>query len=146
MAKSKHNSLQYAIKFYLSQAAFQAEVALYGSSGSTRSSIIAKFLPLVRLFRQLNLQCIQVGDTVGPPIVLEKRNRSAPKCIQGQQPQKHMYTEARRDASLLQRAWSCGAAWMIGMILPHAHKLACYAICCNLRPLRTQSEPVHAGC
>ena len=88
MAKSKHKSLQYAIKFYLSQAAFQAEVALYGSSGSARSSTIAKFLPLVRPFRQLNLQCLKVGDTVGPPIVLEQRNGSAPNYIQRQQPQK----------------------------------------------------------
>ena len=94
MAKSKHNSLQYAIKFYLSQAAFQAEVALYGSSGSARSSTIAKFLPLVRPFRQLNLQCVEVGDTVGPPSVLEKRNGSASNYIHGQQPQEDMYTGA----------------------------------------------------
>ena len=48
MAKSRHNRLEYAIKFYLSQAAFEAEVELYGTRGGAPASPLAQFLPLVR--------------------------------------------------------------------------------------------------
>jgi hypothetical protein len=48
MAKSKYDVLQYAIKFFISRAAYIAELALYDSRGDTQGSSLAQFLPKVR--------------------------------------------------------------------------------------------------
>jgi hypothetical protein len=50
MAKSQHNGLEYAIKFFVSRAAFNAELSLYDHGGDTQGSGLAQFLPEVRLF------------------------------------------------------------------------------------------------
>jgi hypothetical protein len=47
MAKSQHDGLEYAIKFFISRAAFIAELAMYGCRGDTQGSSLAQFLPKV---------------------------------------------------------------------------------------------------
>jgi hypothetical protein len=53
MAKSQYDGLEYAIKFFISRAAFNAELAMYDSRGDTQGSSLAQFLPKVK-FRQLS--------------------------------------------------------------------------------------------
>ena len=56
MARSRVNGLEYAIKFFVSRAAFQAEHAMYRPGGNTQASGLAKFLPQVWLtLRSKNL-------------------------------------------------------------------------------------------
>jgi hypothetical protein len=47
MAKSQYDGLEYAIKFFISRAAFIAELAMYDCKGCTKSSSLAQFLPKV---------------------------------------------------------------------------------------------------
>ena len=48
MAKSKYNNIEYAIKFYISQHAFQAETNMYAQRKNSEEGSLAQFLPLVR--------------------------------------------------------------------------------------------------
>jgi hypothetical protein len=48
MAKSQYDRLEYAIKFYISRATFNAELAMYDRRGGTQGSRLAQFLPKVR--------------------------------------------------------------------------------------------------
>ena len=48
MARCKLNSLEYAIKFYVSEGAFHSESEMYGASG-TQPSALSQFLPMVRV-------------------------------------------------------------------------------------------------
>ena len=47
MARSRLNGLEYAIKFFVSRAAFNAEHAMYRAGSDTQASGLAKFLPQV---------------------------------------------------------------------------------------------------
>jgi hypothetical protein len=47
MAKSQYDGLEYAIKFFISRVAFNAELAMYDSRGDTQGSSLAQFLPKV---------------------------------------------------------------------------------------------------
>jgi hypothetical protein len=47
MAKSQHDGLEYAIKFFVSRAAFNAELGMYDRGGGTQASNLAQFLPKV---------------------------------------------------------------------------------------------------
>jgi hypothetical protein len=47
MAKSQYDGLEYAIKFFISRAAFNAELPMYDSRGDTQGSSLAQFLPKV---------------------------------------------------------------------------------------------------
>ena len=49
MARSKHNGLEYAIKFYVSRSAFTAEFGLYSQRTSQKAAGLAQFLPEVLL-------------------------------------------------------------------------------------------------
>jgi hypothetical protein len=51
MAKSQYDGLEYAIKFFISRAAFLAELAMYDCQGETQGSSLAQFLPKVRIDR-----------------------------------------------------------------------------------------------
>jgi hypothetical protein len=48
MAKSKYDNLEYAIKFFVSRDAFEAELAMYDCGGGNQASGLAQFLPKVR--------------------------------------------------------------------------------------------------
>jgi hypothetical protein len=48
MAKSQYDGLEYAIKFFVSRATFNAELAMYDSRGDTQGSSLAQFLPKVQ--------------------------------------------------------------------------------------------------
>ena len=48
MAKYEHGGLEYAIKFYVSRAAFDAESALYSQHTTAQVTELAQFLPQVR--------------------------------------------------------------------------------------------------
>jgi hypothetical protein len=48
MAKSQYDGLEYAIKFFISGAAYVAELAMYDCRGDTQGSSLAQFLPKVR--------------------------------------------------------------------------------------------------
>jgi hypothetical protein len=47
MAKSQYDDLEYAIKFFVSRAAFDAELAMYDCRGGPQTSSLAQFLPKV---------------------------------------------------------------------------------------------------
>jgi hypothetical protein len=48
MAKSQYDGLEYAIKFFVSRATFNAELAMYDSRGDAQGSSLAQFLPKVQ--------------------------------------------------------------------------------------------------
>ena len=48
MARSKYDAMEYAIKFYVSHAAFKAESALYSQRTTAQVTELAQFLPQVR--------------------------------------------------------------------------------------------------
>jgi hypothetical protein len=48
MAKSQYDGLEYAIKFFVSRATFNAELAMYDSKGDTQGRSLAQFLPKVQ--------------------------------------------------------------------------------------------------
>ena len=47
MARSKYDGLEYAIKFYVSRAAFEAEKSLYSERAAAQATGLAQFLPQV---------------------------------------------------------------------------------------------------
>jgi hypothetical protein len=47
MARSQRDGLEYAIKFFVSRAAFETELEMYGKGGATQASHLAQFLPQV---------------------------------------------------------------------------------------------------
>jgi hypothetical protein len=47
MAKCTHDNMEYAIKFFVSRAAFDVELALYDRSGDSKECSLAQFLPKV---------------------------------------------------------------------------------------------------
>jgi hypothetical protein len=47
MAKSQYDGLEYAIKFFISRVAFNAELAMYDSKGDTQGSSLAQSSPKV---------------------------------------------------------------------------------------------------
>jgi hypothetical protein len=47
MARGKHDSREYAIKFFASRQSFDAEHALYCSGSQVQASGLAQFLPQV---------------------------------------------------------------------------------------------------
>ena len=47
MARGKNDGVEYAIKFYVSRAAFEAERGLYSQRTSTQATGLAQFLPKV---------------------------------------------------------------------------------------------------
>jgi hypothetical protein len=47
MAKSQHDDLEYAIKFFMSKEAFNAELDMYESGRGTQNGCLAQFLPKV---------------------------------------------------------------------------------------------------
>ena len=47
MARSPHDGGEYAIKFYVSGAVFQAECGLYSQRSSAQATELAHFLPKV---------------------------------------------------------------------------------------------------
>jgi hypothetical protein len=49
MAKSQYDNMEYAIKFFVSRAAFDAEMAMYDCRGGAQTSSLAQFLPKVRI-------------------------------------------------------------------------------------------------
>jgi hypothetical protein len=49
MAKAKYDRREYAIKFFVSNQAFESEKALYSCDGA-HASALAQFLPNVRSF------------------------------------------------------------------------------------------------
>ena len=48
MARGKHDGVEYAIKFYVSRAAFEAESELYSQRTTSQVTGLAQFLPKVR--------------------------------------------------------------------------------------------------
>jgi hypothetical protein len=50
MAKGKHDRREYAVKFFLTRKAFDAEHALYWGSSGAQASVVARFLPKVCAF------------------------------------------------------------------------------------------------
>jgi hypothetical protein len=58
MAKSQYDGLEYAMKFFISKAAFVAELAMYDSGGDTQGSSLAQFLPKVRSFQLAWKTCV----------------------------------------------------------------------------------------
>jgi hypothetical protein len=59
MAKSKHDRLEYAIKFFVSRAAFDVEQAMYGQGSGAHSCGLAQFLPKVSSCTKLDCQCLR---------------------------------------------------------------------------------------
>lgn len=51
MARSRHSRVEYAIKWFVSRAAFESERALYDKRSGSDASVLAQFLPKVTLFR-----------------------------------------------------------------------------------------------
>ena len=47
MARGRHDGVEYAIKFYVSRAAFEAEKGLYSQRTSRNATGLAQFLPQV---------------------------------------------------------------------------------------------------
>ena len=47
MARGRHDGVEYAIKFYVSRAAFEAERGLYSQRASRNATGLAQFLPQV---------------------------------------------------------------------------------------------------
>ena len=49
MARGRYDGVEYAIKFYVSRAAFEAERGLYSQRTSQKATGLAQFLPQVFL-------------------------------------------------------------------------------------------------
>jgi hypothetical protein len=57
MAKSLYDDIEYAIKFFVSRAAFDAELAMYDCRGGAQTSSLAQFLPKVKTLLLCYLIC-----------------------------------------------------------------------------------------
>jgi hypothetical protein len=73
MAKSQYDGLEYAIKFFISRVAFNAELAMYDSKGDTQGSSLAQFLPKVHSLQlfwkasdtyHVNVICVAIHNSV----------------------------------------------------------------------------------
>lgn len=47
MARGKNDRLDYAIKFFVSQDAFESELAMYGQGSGAPAGVLSQFLPRV---------------------------------------------------------------------------------------------------
>ena len=71
MARSKYDGLEYAIKFYVSRAAFEAESGLYSERAASQVTGLARFLPQVLHTRRAATHDVKSSVYVLPVAILQ---------------------------------------------------------------------------